>query len=195
MKTIPSPRRALNVLIAPSGFKESLSAEEVADRIAEGVLDTMPGARVTKLPMADGGEGFTQALVNATGGTLRPVRVTGPVGAAVDAFFGLLGGRTSQTAVIEMAAAAGSVWTMTAVNPAAVVARANVVRIALETRARRNPPSFVRMFLPPVQPFTDCCSPCAGVSLGEIVANLNGLNQLCRKKWSCCVHIFVAHRR
>jgi glycerate kinase len=107
MKTIPSPRRALNVLIAPSGFKESLSAEEVADRIAEGVLDTMPGARVTKLPMADGGEGFTQALVNATGGTLRPVRVTGPVGAAVDAFFGLLGGRTSQTAVIEMAAAAG----------------------------------------------------------------------------------------
>jgi glycerate 2-kinase len=97
----------LTVLIAPSGFKESLSAEEVADRIAEGVADTMPGARVIKLPMADGGEGFTQALVNATGGSLHPVRVTGPVGEPVDAFFGLLGGRARRTAVIEMAAAAG----------------------------------------------------------------------------------------
>jgi glycerate kinase len=101
------PLSSLTVLVAPSGFKESLSAEEAADRIAEGVADTMPGARIIKLPMADGGEGFTQALVNATGGTLHPVRVTGPVGEPVDAFFGLLGGRVCRTAVIEMAAAAG----------------------------------------------------------------------------------------
>ena len=107
MKNSASPRAALTVLIAPSGFKESLSAEEVADRIAEGVRDTMPAARIIKLPMADGGEGFTQALVNATGGTLHPVQVTGPVGEPVAAFYGLLGGRASCTAVIEMAAAAG----------------------------------------------------------------------------------------
>ncbi len=107
MKKPATPHAALTVLIAPSGFKESLSAEEAADRIAEGVADSMPGARVIKLPMADGGEGFTQALVNATGGTLRPVRVTGPVGQPVEAFFGLLGGRACRTAVIEMAAAAG----------------------------------------------------------------------------------------
>ncbi len=140
MKTIPSPRRALNVLIAPSGFKESLSAEEVADRIAEGVLDTMPGARVTKLPMADGGEGFTQALVNATGGTLRPVRVTGPVGAAVDAFFGLLGGRTSQTAVIEMAAAAGlRLVPRDRRNPMLTTSRGvgELIRAALDAGAQR----------------------------------------------------------
>lgn len=140
MKTTPSPRRALNVLIAPSGFKESLSAEAVADRIAEGVLDTMPGARVTKLPMADGGEGFTQALVNATGGTLRPVRVTGPVGTPVDAFFGLLGGRTSQTAVIEMAAAAGlRLVPRDRRNPMLTTSRGvgELIRAALDAGAQR----------------------------------------------------------
>jgi glycerate kinase len=107
MKTSAPHPAALTVLIAPSGFKESLSAEEVADRIAEGVADTMPGARVIKLPMADGGEGFTQALVNATGGRICPVRVTGPVGLPVQAFFGMLGGDARRTAVVEMAAAAG----------------------------------------------------------------------------------------
>jgi glycerate kinase len=107
MKTSAPQPKALTVLIAPSGFKESLSAEEAADRIAEGVADTMPGARVIKLPMADGGEGFTQALVNATCGSLHPVKVTGPVGQTVPAFFGLLGGRARRTAVVEMAAAAG----------------------------------------------------------------------------------------
>jgi len=99
--------RAMTVLIAPSGFKESLSAEEVAGHIAEGVLRVMPGARVLKAPMADGGEGFTAALINATGGSLHPVMVTGPVGQPVQASFGLLGGRIERTAVIEMAAAAG----------------------------------------------------------------------------------------
>ncbi len=110
MKTKHSPRTTaapLTVLIAPSGFKESLSAEDAADRIAEGVADVMPGARVIKAPMADGGEGFTQALTNATQGTLHALRVTGPVGQPVDAFYGFLGGRAVRTAVIEMAAAAG----------------------------------------------------------------------------------------
>ena len=47
------------------------------------------------------------ALINATGGSMHPVRVTGPVGQPVEAFFGMLGGRARRTAVIEMAAAAG----------------------------------------------------------------------------------------
>lgn len=99
--------RPMTVLIAPSGFKESLSAEDAADHIAAGVLRALPHARVLKAPMADGGEGFTQALVHATGGTLHPCTVTGPVGEPVEAFFGFLGGASSRTAVIEMAAAAG----------------------------------------------------------------------------------------
>jgi glycerate 2-kinase len=97
----------LNILIAPSGFKESLSATEVADHIAQGVLRAMPNAKVTRAPMVDGGEGFTEALVDATGGTLHRIEVTGPVGQRVPSFFGFLGGRSQRTAVIEMAAAAG----------------------------------------------------------------------------------------
>jgi glycerate kinase len=104
---IPLPGHPFTVLIAPSGFKESLGAREVADHIATGVLRAMPRARILKAPMVDGGEGFTEALVDATGGTMHHLRVTGPVGEPVDAFFGLLGGRGPRTAVIEMAAAAG----------------------------------------------------------------------------------------
>ncbi len=98
---------SFTILIAPSGFKESLGAREVADHIATGVLRAMPYANIIKAPMADGGEGFTEALVDATGGTLHPVEVTGPVGQKVQSFFGFLGQRTQKTAVIEMAAAAG----------------------------------------------------------------------------------------
>ncbi len=100
-------RRGLTVLVAPSGFKESLSAEEAAAHIEAGVLRALPHARVIKAPMADGGEGFTQALVNATQGVMHQQQVTGPVGQRVDSFFGFLGGRKQKTAVIEMAAAAG----------------------------------------------------------------------------------------
>lgn len=103
----PHTPRPFTVLVAPSGFKESLGAQEVAEHIAAGIKRVMPLARVIQAPMADGGEGFTQALVSATGGTMRKLRVTGPVGAPVDSFFGFLGGRASKTAVIEMAAAAG----------------------------------------------------------------------------------------
>jgi glycerate 2-kinase len=95
------------VLVAPSGFKESLSADEVAQHIADGVHRAMPLARVIQAPLVDGGEGFTAALVQATGGTLHEKVVTGPVGQPVTAHFGFLGGRTQKTAVIEMAAAAG----------------------------------------------------------------------------------------
>src|SRR5689334_4769866 len=95
------------VLVAPSGFKESLSADQVADCIGKGVLRAFPRAKILKAPMVDGGEGFTEALVAATGGTLHRLAVTGPVGDPVPSFFGFLGGAPVLTAVIEMAAAAG----------------------------------------------------------------------------------------
>ncbi|MFN0315804.1 MAG: glycerate kinase [Burkholderiales bacterium] len=98
---------SLRVLIAPSGFKESLSAKDVASHIAAGILCAMPQARIVKAPLVDGGEGFTEALVDATGGTMHHLVVTGPVGQPVESFFGFLGGRSEKTAVIEMAAAAG----------------------------------------------------------------------------------------
>ena len=98
---------SMTILVAPSGFKESLSVTDVTKSIAQGILRAMPDATVLEAPMVDGGEGTTEALVRATGGTMIPVRVTGPVGDPVDSFFGLLGGPGPRTAVIEMAAAAG----------------------------------------------------------------------------------------
>ena len=97
----------LRVLVAPSGFKESLGAAEVADCISAGVRRAVPDAQIRKAPLADGGEGFARALVSAVGGTLHEVTVTGPVGEPVQACFGMLAGEDQPTAVLEMAAAAG----------------------------------------------------------------------------------------
>jgi glycerate 2-kinase len=98
---------SLRILIAPSGFKESLSAEEVADCIEAGIRRVMPDCSITKAPQADGGEGFAEALAKTTGGTLHDVEVTGPTGQPVKSYFGFLGGDGPRTAVMEMAAAAG----------------------------------------------------------------------------------------
>lgn len=98
---------SLNILIAPSGFKESLGADEVADCIETGILRALPDASIQKIPLVDGGEGFTKSLVAATGGTLNNLTVNGPVGQAVESHFGFLGNTEVKTAVLEMAAAAG----------------------------------------------------------------------------------------
>jgi glycerate 2-kinase len=73
--------------------------------MTEGVHAVYPDAEVRIVPIADGGEGTTQALVDATGGRLLEREVTGPLGTTVQAFFGLLG--DGHTAVIEMAASSG----------------------------------------------------------------------------------------
>ena len=95
------------ILVAPSGFKESLDAVEVAAAIAAGIRRVIPGVQVTTVPMADGGEGTAAALSSATGGRLVRHRVTGPVGSPVDSHFAMLGRVDRPTAVVEMAAAAG----------------------------------------------------------------------------------------
>lgn len=128
------------VVVAPSGFKESLSAEQAADCIEKGVLRAFPGTVVTKVPMADGGEGFTRALVGATDGTIHPVTVTGPIGQPVQALVGFLGGCAEPTAVIEMAAAAGlSLVPRDRRNPCQTTSYGvgELVRAALDLGARR----------------------------------------------------------
>lgn len=95
------------VLVAPSGFKESLGAVPVAEAIAAGVRRALPGVRVDLAPVADGGEGTAALLAAATGGSLRELTVTGPVGAPVRAHWARLGGPARGVAVVEMAAAAG----------------------------------------------------------------------------------------
>ncbi|KAL6237199.1 hypothetical protein BDW75DRAFT_249281 [Aspergillus navahoensis] len=97
----------MKVLVCPSGFKGSVSPRTAADCIEAGILQAMHEATVRKVPLADGGEGFAQALVAATSGTIRNHRVIGPVGKPVFSFYGILGNTSAKTAVIEMAAVAG----------------------------------------------------------------------------------------
>ncbi len=94
----------MQVLIAPDSFKECLSAHAVAAAIAEGWRDVHPDDDLDLVPIADGGEGTVDAILAATGGTRIAARVTGPLGAPVEAVYGLL---DDGTAIIEMAAASG----------------------------------------------------------------------------------------
>ena len=102
-------------MIAPDKFKGSLSAEEACRAIAAGVRRVAREVELVEIPMADGGEGTVAALVAATRGKLRSVKVCGPLGGEVEAEYGILGdlwGSGSaglKTAVIEMASAAGLV--------------------------------------------------------------------------------------
>lgn len=95
----------MKIVIAPDSFKESLTALEVANAIESGFKQIFPNAEFCKVPMADGGEGSVQSLVDATNGSLINVEVTAPLGNKTTAFFGLSGDK--QTAFIEMAAASG----------------------------------------------------------------------------------------
>ncbi|HEX6796135.1 MAG TPA: glycerate kinase [Ktedonobacterales bacterium] len=82
----------LRIVIAPQALKGSLDAPEVGAAIAAGVRAVLPDARIEIVPVADGGEGTVRALVAATGGELRRITVTGPLGEPVEAEWGLLGG-------------------------------------------------------------------------------------------------------
>ena len=96
---------SLKVVIAPQGFKGNLTALQVSRAVDRGIRRVVPDVVTTLVPMADGGEGTTQALVDALGGDMVPVEVTDPVGSRVVAHWGFLSDEV--TAVIEMAAASG----------------------------------------------------------------------------------------
>ncbi|MES0403730.1 MAG: glycerate kinase [Hyphomicrobium sp.] len=95
----------MKIVIAPDSFKENLTSLEVASEIETGLKRVWPDAEYVKVPMADGGEGTVQSLVDATGGQIIKCEVTGPLGDKVQASYGLLGDAT--IAVIEMAEASG----------------------------------------------------------------------------------------
>jgi len=103
----------MKILIAPDKFKDCLCAAEVARAVAAGIAAVDASIHVDVCPMADGGEGTVDALVAATGGTIRAHKVTGPLATMkVDAPIGILGSTSvdrddRKTAVIEMASASG----------------------------------------------------------------------------------------
>ncbi len=97
----------MRVIIAPDKFKGSLAASEVSKAISRGFSGGWPEAELIACPLADGGEGTMEVLVQATGGKTVACDVAGPLGEARRAPLGILG--DGKTAVVEMAAASGLV--------------------------------------------------------------------------------------
>ena len=95
----------MKIVVAPDSFKGSVSALEAAYAIERGLRRVFPDAVIEKIPMADGGEGTVQSLVDATGGHIQTHCVVAPLENEVDAQFGILA--SGGTAVIEMASASG----------------------------------------------------------------------------------------
>ncbi len=95
----------MKIVIAPQSFKGSLSALEVASAMDEGVRMAVHDVETAIVPVADGGDGTLETLVESTGGEIRSAVVTGPVGREVTAEWGALG--DGETAVIEMARTSG----------------------------------------------------------------------------------------
>lgn len=95
----------MKIVIAPDSFKESLSAAGVASALARGLRQALPTAEILECPLGDGGEGTLDAVLAATGGEVREVRVTGPLGEPVTARWGWLA--EQRTAFVEMASASG----------------------------------------------------------------------------------------
>ena len=70
----------MKIVLAPDSFKGSLTAQEVCRAMEQGVRRVIPGCEIISVPMADGGEGTVQALIDATGGRMLHPTVTGPLG-------------------------------------------------------------------------------------------------------------------
>ena len=80
----------MKILIAIDSFKGSLSSKEAGEAIKSGILRVIPDAEVLISPLADGGEGTVETLVEALGGSLETVRVKGPLFQEVEAHYGIL---------------------------------------------------------------------------------------------------------
>ena len=110
----------MRYLLAPDSFKEAADARAVAEAMRRGILDGDPDAECRVMPLSDGGEGLTAALVSATAGELRSTHAHDALGRPVIAQYGFLGsspesnasarsdgGTDVRTAVVELAAASG----------------------------------------------------------------------------------------
>lgn len=93
------------IVIAPDSFKGNLTSLQVASCLEKGIKRVLPKVKCVKIPMADGGEGTVQSMVDAAKGKFVSKRVKGPAGKLVTAKYGWLA--KDKTAVIEMAEASG----------------------------------------------------------------------------------------
>lgn len=135
MLTRGKEKDAPRVLIACDKFKGSLTAPEACQAIADGVRISLPGASIDVCPIADGGEGFTSAMVAALQGSLVSCDTVDAVGRSVSATYGIANSAGGKLAILEMAEAAG-LWRIAAAerNPAGADTRGvgQMIRHAVE---------------------------------------------------------------
>lgn len=98
-------KKKMTIVIAPDSFKESMTAKEVCEAMEKGIKQANSSIKCISVPMADGGEGTMQSLVDATDGKVYKVKVQDPLGEIIQAEYGILG--NGEIAVIEMASASG----------------------------------------------------------------------------------------
>ncbi|MCK9252743.1 MAG: glycerate kinase [Clostridiales bacterium] len=92
------------IILIPDSFKGTMSSQEICAIMGEQIRKHLPDAEIVSIPVADGGEGSVDAFLTAMGGEKVELTVSGPYGEPVRAFYGRL---PSETAIVEMAAAAG----------------------------------------------------------------------------------------
>src|ERR1043166_5896723 len=95
----------MKILIAPDKFKGTLNARDVAENIAAGLRDVLPGAKIDIAPMADGGEGTAEVISQALGGSWSSCNAHDPFGREIDGRYGWVADR--KLAIMEMSEAAG----------------------------------------------------------------------------------------
>lgn len=127
----------MKIIVAPDSFKGSISAEQAARAMAQGIIEAAPDSEVIELPSADGGEGTMVNLVAATNGRMVTHQVSGPLGKPVAASYGVLG--NAETCVIEIAEASGlTLLSQTERNPerASTEGTGELIRHALDAGFR-----------------------------------------------------------
>lgn len=94
----------MKIIIAPDSFKGSATASQVGEGIKRGIETIVQDAEIKIVPLADGGEGTADVLVNALGGSWIELEVRGPSGNKIKSAYGVVG---DEIAIIEMARASG----------------------------------------------------------------------------------------
>ena len=106
----------MKIILAPDSYKGNIRSPEICDIISQAIFEQIPEAKVISIPMADGGEGTTDAAVAATGGKLIPVNVHNAAGKIIEASYGLT--PDGKTAIMEMASSCGlELLTQSEMNP------------------------------------------------------------------------------
>ncbi len=95
----------MNILIACDSFKDALAADDVCRAIANGLRQSHPGARITQMPLSDGGEGLLDVLRAPLGLSWMEKEVADPLGRPIKGRYGL--SADAATCVVEMAEASG----------------------------------------------------------------------------------------